>query len=853
MSSIRDRFRFVCLVGIAVFLVNRTHGQATAETNADGIHPYGIVRSETALLGTAWNGGANGAGTAWSLDLNTGEFAKLHDFASNPDGKQPGHVALMGETLYGVGITGGATAGNGVDHGTIWSIDLNSGAFVKLHDFTEQDGANPLGITVSGTTLFGAASGGGTNGAGTIWSFDTKSQQFATLHDFDDQSPFGLVSSGSKLYGTAIGGRDRSSMIWSLDTGTNEFTRLHESQAPDGPWPLLDVVASGPTLYGTASGGANDDGSIWRFDTNTEAFATLHEFHRDVDGLGPSGIVISDTTLYGVAETNGPGGDGTIWSLDLATEAFTKLHDFRTETDGASSQVTALSGTTLFGTAARGGANGNGTIWSFEFDTSTFTNLHNFSAVGDPPPLDTVIYDDGEQHVLNQTAQKVVLTNKSQLDLRADVSVVDVNDATLVHHDGRIDGVPATGRGLTLSNRASYRLNSGRVNGVDMDASTLVLNGGTISHWDCETLRAYNGSSVTLSGGGIGAADPSCKSLDVLDSSVLIDGAQVGGEKSFGGSSELTIRAGRVDNIDSSNITATDLTNVTITGGTIEAFHSNAIQLARSATLELSGGTVSGQGGIRASDEAVIMVWGGDVIGREESPIALSGSAQVKIAGGSLATEDADGGTYISIRENSSVTIYGSNFNFPLGELIDSTEGLITGILADGSSLSWSFRRTSDATIRLLPFISGDYGLNGDLDVDDLDQQAAAMKNSNAALNIYDENDDGRVDELDRAIWVHEYAGTSFGDANLNGTFDSGDLVEVFASGKFETGEASRWSDGDWDGNGLFDSGDLVFAFQDGGYDQTAQVAVTPVPEPPGKVLILLATTAVALVNRGKR
>ena len=62
------------------------------------------------------------------------------------------------------------------------------------------------------------------------------------------------------------------------------------------------------------------------------------------------------------------------------------------------------------------------------------------------------------------------------------------------------------------------------------------------------------------------------------------------------------------------------------------------------------------------------------------------------------------------------------------------------------------------------------------------------------------------------------------GDANLDGSFDSTDLVVVFQAGEYEdevTGN-STWEEGDWNGDSEFDSGDLVRAFQAGHYELAA-------------------------------
>lgn len=88
------------------------------------------------------------------------------------------------------------------------------------------------------------------------------------------------------------------------------------------------------------------------------------------------------------------------------------------------------------------------------------------------------------------------------------------------------------------------------------------------------------------------------------------------------------------------------------------------------------------------------------------------------------------------------------------------------------------------------------------------------------------------VDLEDRARWVHNVKRTTFGDANLDGLFDSRDLVNVFAAGQYEDSlvDNSKWETGDWNGDCEFTTQDLVLAFQDGGYERSA--AAAPIPEP---------------------
>jgi hypothetical protein len=88
------------------------------------------------------------------------------------------------------------------------------------------------------------------------------------------------------------------------------------------------------------------------------------------------------------------------------------------------------------------------------------------------------------------------------------------------------------------------------------------------------------------------------------------------------------------------------------------------------------------------------------------------------------------------------------------------------------------------------------------------------------------------------------------GDANIDGVFNSGDLVHVFQVGEYEDAIAgnSTWSDGDWTNDNEFDSSDLVAAFQQGNYVEAAS-PVNGIPEPTSAVLLLIG----CYVFRGHR
>lgn len=116
-----------------------------------------------------------------------------------------------------------------------------------------------------------------------------------------------------------------------------------------------------------------------------------------------------------------------------------------------------------------------------------------------------------------------------------------------------------------------------------------------------------------------------------------------------------------------------------------------------------------------------------------------------------------------------------------------------------------------------------------------------------------DLDNDGDVDGDDRLIWVHDVQNTYFGDSNLDGVFDSRDLVIVFQAGEYEDGimKNSSWATGDWNGDWEFSSSDLVAAFTDGGFEQGPRAAHV-VPEP-SSAMMLLGALLLLLKRRSLR
>ncbi len=125
------------------------------------------------------------------------------------------------------------------------------------------------------------------------------------------------------------------------------------------------------------------------------------------------------------------------------------------------------------------------------------------------------------------------------------------------------------------------------------------------------------------------------------------------------------------------------------------------------------------------------------------------------------------------------------------------------------------------------PPISADINNSGRIDAADIDLLSAAIQ-AGSPEPQFDLNVDERVDDQDRNFLIHNVLRTNLGDTNLDGVFDSSDLVLIWQNNEYEDGIASNsgWAEGDWNGDGEFDSGDLVAAFSSGAYRSPIAAAV---------------------------
>ncbi len=130
------------------------------------------------------------------------------------------------------------------------------------------------------------------------------------------------------------------------------------------------------------------------------------------------------------------------------------------------------------------------------------------------------------------------------------------------------------------------------------------------------------------------------------------------------------------------------------------------------------------------------------------------------------------------------------------------------------------------------------------------------------ATEKFDLDGDDTISFADVDVWLSNAAkhnglvdAYDYGDANLDGAFNSTDLIQVFRAGSYESGRvAGGWSEGDWNGDGRFTSADLIRSLATGAYEGPAEATLATVPEPvsaSGSAYILLGL--LSLLTRRRR
>jgi hypothetical protein len=129
-------------------------------------------------------------------------------------------------------------------------------------------------------------------------------------------------------------------------------------------------------------------------------------------------------------------------------------------------------------------------------------------------------------------------------------------------------------------------------------------------------------------------------------------------------------------------------------------------------------------------------------------------------------------------------------------------------------------RTVLSAISPVAPLMEADFNGDGEIELGDLDMLNCWVGSAMPYHAPMDLNQDRALTRAD----VDEMVGflrTTYGDANYDGRFDTGDLNTLFVANQFEDDllHNSTWATGDFNGDREFDTADLMYAFQHSVYE----------------------------------
>src|SRR5580698_2275641 len=305
------------------------------------------------LWGTTYNGGKDGAGTAFKM-TPAGDLTSLYSFTNGKDDSAPTYTLLQGQdgNMYGV-----SEAQYEGQYGSFFK--LTTKGKISAYPFDYTDGSSP-NLPVQGTDLnfYGTTQGGGNAACacGVIYKA-TAAGKITVLHNFsgyvsstqyDGARPIGILVEGTdgNFYGTTYqGGEYNAGTVFKI-TPSGTYTLLHSFsfQAPtyDGQLPIAGLtLGTDGNFYGTtAYGGTQNGGAIFEI-TPAGKETVLYNFCvvSCYDGFIPTTPMVlhTDGIFYGNTAGNSNGGS-VFYSFKTKLKPFVKLVTWSGK-DGASAEI----------------------------------------------------------------------------------------------------------------------------------------------------------------------------------------------------------------------------------------------------------------------------------------------------------------------------------------------------------------------------------------------------------------------------------------------------------------------------------------------------------------------------------
>ena len=357
---------------------------AFGPTNRDGVNGWGplTLSRDGFLYGTAVNRGPGGGGVVFRLGVPGEGYRILRALDPARDGGEPTGGVIEGSDgwLYGTAFRGGAAGA-----GTVFRMARDGGAFQVLHAFAPTNGCrHPQSELLGGPDgwIYGTTTGGGGHGRGGIFRIGRDGDGYAVVtglwrgREEDPRHPVGglLLDAQGVLYGTTRkGGTKDNGTVFRLDPGGALTVVKSLGVVPGDLMHPEGTLVDGDDgfLYGTALlGGTAGNGGVFRVRPDGSGFEILHHCGSVVDDAKQPAVGLTRLpggSFLGASLAGGTANLGAIFWMDSGGGGYRILHHFTGgPLDGARarSRLTPGARNIFFGATLNGGDGNLGTVFS---------------------------------------------------------------------------------------------------------------------------------------------------------------------------------------------------------------------------------------------------------------------------------------------------------------------------------------------------------------------------------------------------------------------------------------------------------------------------------------------------------
>ena len=356
------------------------------------------------FYGIASEGGLNQRGVLFEFDPTLNNFVVKHDFdfvGGLISDTASSHSLMQAPN----GKIYGCTDGGGVNGtGVLFECDGNGDNYLKLHDFSINDGSFPCSELILGPNgkLYGMAVRGGNAGFGTIFGYDITQDTLGTLHHFQNNANDGAYPQGGLLvynnlmWGTTTkGGANGNGFLFSINTNGTIIDSYNSFSPFTGSYPYGSLITGNAgagldTLFGfTKTGGDFDYGTFFYFKPSNAAYGFV-SFDNFILGSNPiCGASQSslDNKFYGLSLNGGSIGSGTL--VNVKFNSINKVLDFNGPGVNGGAPISTLfqaSNGRIYGTTELGGSNNTGVIFEFHQSNGSISVIANFTGINGAKP-----------------------------------------------------------------------------------------------------------------------------------------------------------------------------------------------------------------------------------------------------------------------------------------------------------------------------------------------------------------------------------------------------------------------------------------------------------------------------------